>query len=994
MEFLCDPLRQHQRPVKTAAKSPKPNQSKQAKLKAESPLKEQEPKLSQSLSEIMSSQRRHDSFINSFRDPKLRTRPNTKLSAILRSMPHLVDEQKINVVSKGVAHIDLLSIKQQQNTVKLFISHNSITAIDKIAQFRNLRVLSLSDNLIDDVHALAHLRPLRLLEVLSMEGNPIAQFPHYRMHVLHNVPSLRVLDNLPVQREERSRAAITASQDLQMQESLFANHCTIHKLQLIQKYMQLHLELRASVVGRFFFCMVDFQPAVDLDKLNGLWDYEACASDQERHSVTLHVNAAALKFYHAMITCGADGVVTEQCDQRRLGNTGAWNHSLSEVLAIQKKAIMRLRAQCEQLTEHSNISNRHAIGGEESIDNGRRGQRSARERNKRVKGGGQWDAMQQMMTERDREVEAYAGRMREKDAAIAEYRDTLHLLLDHSGSVNNGAAFAKHNQAGQRLQHQHQHLRDLQQQHLQDDQSQVAAFSVQGFDVNLSVGNSDHSAQQRDADGRGKYAAGGVREVAAGGGLGIKGGPRRVERVPKVERAQRVPQRHRSHPQQPEQEQEEAFGARGGNVQRRDDFLEQEMIAAQSRSEDRTLPDGEMVAVPPMTERENKTYLDKVKELEHQNAESKRHTKADRKLTDQARLLQRLRADGASDTSSWSNLMGEQIARKFTLRHDDRSVPPMRFGGSSRANRKSGSISQGSSARAKSQSPRQARSAARRATDLKGDVRGDNKQQRQRQHKGQASVTTRPRSQSPVHSRCHPQSDSQTTQVQQQSQAQDAVDGFSDQLDSGIQDDQTGGSKQLMQYTDLMKQCATSFFDVSTVMGESPTTAAGVSPGPNAATTAGRAGANAGAGGFAASSSVPSAQRYARTDSPRSPQYSSPSRLHNNMDSDCSHTASNDFAERWNEGCTTNEGLDTHHQPIAPPTVLPGRQAGGSPAHSRQTPQSESKFLPHNEKQEDGETQYQEPEGMKLHVERLQQDLARAGKVQKALQSRAEDGDR
>ena len=84
-----------------------------------------------------------------------------------------------------------------------------LRSLHGVEQFRELRALSAADNLLADLEAL---RPLRVagiaLEAASFEGNPMAELPHYRAHVITMLgPSLSMLDNRTVTAEERAAAA-------------------------------------------------------------------------------------------------------------------------------------------------------------------------------------------------------------------------------------------------------------------------------------------------------------------------------------------------------------------------------------------------------------------------------------------------------------------------------------------------------------------------------------------------------------------------------------------------------------------------------------------------------------------------------------------------------------------------------------------------------------------------------------------------------------------
>lgn len=79
----------------------------------------------------------------------------------------------------------------------LYLSKNSLRSLAGVEQFRELRALSAADNLLADLDCLAPLATAGLtLEAASFEGNPMADLPNYRAHVIHTLgPTLAVLDN-------------------------------------------------------------------------------------------------------------------------------------------------------------------------------------------------------------------------------------------------------------------------------------------------------------------------------------------------------------------------------------------------------------------------------------------------------------------------------------------------------------------------------------------------------------------------------------------------------------------------------------------------------------------------------------------------------------------------------------------------------------------------------------------------------------------------------
>lgn len=87
-----------------------------------------------------------------------------------------------------------------------------------IERCRALRVLYASNNRIRDASELDRLSGLPALEDLLLVGNPLyneardsGALPAYRLEALRRVPSLRKLDGVPVEVDERAAAAAAAA---------------------------------------------------------------------------------------------------------------------------------------------------------------------------------------------------------------------------------------------------------------------------------------------------------------------------------------------------------------------------------------------------------------------------------------------------------------------------------------------------------------------------------------------------------------------------------------------------------------------------------------------------------------------------------------------------------------------------------------------------------------------------------------------------------------
>ena len=86
------------------------------------------------------------------------------------------------------------------------LSCNKITTVTELANFPNLRILYLQGNRIQDVRDLAPLSSLSLLTSLTIHGNPLVAQKNFRPWIVHNLPQITKLDNIPVTARERRDA--------------------------------------------------------------------------------------------------------------------------------------------------------------------------------------------------------------------------------------------------------------------------------------------------------------------------------------------------------------------------------------------------------------------------------------------------------------------------------------------------------------------------------------------------------------------------------------------------------------------------------------------------------------------------------------------------------------------------------------------------------------------------------------------------------------------
>lgn len=88
----------------------------------------------------------------------------------------------------------------------LALAVNNISTLRDVQNSFNLRELYLRKNAITDMIELKYLCNLRRLKILSLNENPIADHPLYRLLVIKCVPSLEKLDNDIVTTEEKAKA--------------------------------------------------------------------------------------------------------------------------------------------------------------------------------------------------------------------------------------------------------------------------------------------------------------------------------------------------------------------------------------------------------------------------------------------------------------------------------------------------------------------------------------------------------------------------------------------------------------------------------------------------------------------------------------------------------------------------------------------------------------------------------------------------------------------
>ena len=112
---------------------------------------------------------------------------------------------ELTTLSGIVALVDA-AVWYPEQLCMLDLSCNKLTAVAELASFSNLRILYLQGNRIQDVRDLAPLSSLSLLTSLTIHGNPLVAQRNFRPWIVHNLPQITRLDNIPVTARERKDA--------------------------------------------------------------------------------------------------------------------------------------------------------------------------------------------------------------------------------------------------------------------------------------------------------------------------------------------------------------------------------------------------------------------------------------------------------------------------------------------------------------------------------------------------------------------------------------------------------------------------------------------------------------------------------------------------------------------------------------------------------------------------------------------------------------------
>jgi hypothetical protein len=225
------------------------------------------------------------------------------LGRALRRHPSARDGLRISLVGKGIQTLvsDIAPVYRNETEV-LLISQNPLSCLRGVDQFVNLRVLSMGSCRIGDVEEVAHLRTLTHLEVLNLDGCPVTLTPHYRQHVIHILPSLRMLDGKEIHPAERRAAEPLLRQESVRMAQMLYNDCLVIKLTQIVSLLRVHAELRKRLFGPMGAARSEIRPPchVDVARLMRIWDYEGQLGPVERRNAYRKFRGLARKFWNAL----------------------------------------------------------------------------------------------------------------------------------------------------------------------------------------------------------------------------------------------------------------------------------------------------------------------------------------------------------------------------------------------------------------------------------------------------------------------------------------------------------------------------------------------------------------------------------------------------------------------------------------------------------------------------------------------------------------------
>lgn len=117
-------------------------------------------------------------------------------------------QDQFDVIDFSDNEIRLLdNFPKMKRLTTLFFNNNYIFRIGNLGgNLSNLTTLILTNNRITSLSEVDNLASLTHLELLSLMDNPLTNHVHYRLYVIHKIPSLKCLDYQKITRSEREQS--------------------------------------------------------------------------------------------------------------------------------------------------------------------------------------------------------------------------------------------------------------------------------------------------------------------------------------------------------------------------------------------------------------------------------------------------------------------------------------------------------------------------------------------------------------------------------------------------------------------------------------------------------------------------------------------------------------------------------------------------------------------------------------------------------------------
>lgn len=183
-----------------------------------------------------------------------------KLSQAMKEGPISFDNGKLSLVGCYITEIDMIPEKISSIIKTLYLSHNSLTSLQNIQQFKYLTSVSLANNSIRYLHLLTPLSSLVLLEKISLEGNIVTHMPYYREIIIGLCSSslnhsqnllLESIDSIPITSEEKVQSRVNYRKCCVQIEQLRCNGLRVIILEHMYRLFSCHAEIISYVMGKF-----------------------------------------------------------------------------------------------------------------------------------------------------------------------------------------------------------------------------------------------------------------------------------------------------------------------------------------------------------------------------------------------------------------------------------------------------------------------------------------------------------------------------------------------------------------------------------------------------------------------------------------------------------------------------------------------------------------------------------------------------------------------